>query len=221
MHGPAARAPCGAAWQRLPLRALLNGAPLDLHVRALLNGAPLDLHVRPLLNGAPLDLHVRALLNGAPLDLHVRALLNGAPLDLHVRALLNGAPLDLHTQVGLVFQFPERHFLGSDIFSELTFSWPRDPAFFVQQQALRARVEKVGVHGRPRPGAQAQPERRTRTGHEWSLQVLARREKRDLGMGRVALVRQLDGGQQISHRWSLRQVLAKREGACTMRVVGH
>ncbi|KAF5827761.1 P-loop containing nucleoside triphosphate hydrolase protein [Dunaliella salina] len=55
-------------------------------------------------------------------------------------------PLSLEARmakVGLVFQFPERHFLGSDIFSELTFSWPRDPAFFMQQQILRARVEKV------------------------------------------------------------------------------
>jgi len=55
-------------------------------------------------------------------------------------------PLSLEARmakVGLVFQFPERHFLGSDIFSELTFSWPRDPAFFMQQQILRTRVEKV------------------------------------------------------------------------------
>ncbi len=46
-------------------------------------------------------------------------------------------------RVGLVFQFPERHFLGSDVFSELTFTWPRDPAAFLQQQALRARVIQV------------------------------------------------------------------------------
>jgi len=46
-------------------------------------------------------------------------------------------------RVGLVFQFPERHFLGSDVFSELTFTWPRDPAYFLQQQQLRARVAQV------------------------------------------------------------------------------
>lgn len=48
------------------------------------------------------------------------------------------------SRVGLVFQFPERHFLGQDVFGEITFAWPRDPAFFMQQQALRARVMKVG-----------------------------------------------------------------------------
>lgn len=46
-------------------------------------------------------------------------------------------------RVGLVFQFPERHFLGRDVFSELTFTWPRNPAFFMQQQQLRARVAQV------------------------------------------------------------------------------
>jgi len=46
-------------------------------------------------------------------------------------------------RVGLVFQFPERHFLGQDVFSELTFSWPREPAFFLEQQALRTRVLQV------------------------------------------------------------------------------
>lgn len=34
-----------------------------------------------------------------------------------------------------------------DLFSELTFSWPREPAFFMEQQALRARVLKVRSGG--------------------------------------------------------------------------
>jgi energy-coupling factor transporter ATP-binding protein EcfA2 len=37
-----------------------------------------------------------------------------------------GASLPL--QVGLVFQFPERHFLAATVMEELTFEWPRSPA---------------------------------------------------------------------------------------------
>jgi hypothetical protein len=60
-----------------------------------------------------------------------------------------GIAISYHTmqlgmvQVGLVFQFPERHFLGSDIYSELTFSWPRGPEYALQQQVLKARMVQV------------------------------------------------------------------------------
>ncbi len=46
-------------------------------------------------------------------------------------------------KVGIVFQFPERHFLGADVLDELTFTWPKDPRFFMQEQALRQRVVSV------------------------------------------------------------------------------
>lgn len=42
--------------------------------------------------------------------------------------------------VGMVFQFPERHFLGSTIENELTFGWPTS---FVERQVLSARVYQV------------------------------------------------------------------------------
>eukprot|EP00878_Enallax_costatus_P031595 GHUV01034556.1.p1 GENE.GHUV01034556.1~~GHUV01034556.1.p1 ORF type:complete len:197 (+),score=33.97 GHUV01034556.1:54-593(+) len=46
-------------------------------------------------------------------------------------------------QVGLVFQFPERHFLGDDIMSEMTFTWPRDMAYWNQRQAMAIRLQRV------------------------------------------------------------------------------
>lgn len=46
--------------------------------------------------------------------------------------------------MGLVFQFPERHFLGDDLVSELTFAWPRTLEAWAERAALAARLEKVG-----------------------------------------------------------------------------
>lgn len=45
-------------------------------------------------------------------------------------------------RVGLVFQFPERHFLGSEVFGELTFTWPRWGALF-QNGACLLLVNRV------------------------------------------------------------------------------
>ncbi|GLC41555.1 hypothetical protein PLESTB_000702600 [Pleodorina starrii] len=46
-------------------------------------------------------------------------------------------------QVGLVFQFPERHFLGEDLMQELTFTWPRLMQYWGERQALSARMQQV------------------------------------------------------------------------------
>eukprot|EP00798_Chlamydomonas_sp_ICE-L_P026827 gene26827-4422_t len=46
-------------------------------------------------------------------------------------------------RVGLVFQFPERHFLGETIFDELTFGWPIGPEHFMERQAKAVRIQKV------------------------------------------------------------------------------
>ncbi|GFH19619.1 ABC transporter domain-containing protein, partial [Haematococcus lacustris] len=46
-------------------------------------------------------------------------------------------------RVGLVFQFPERHFLGQDVLSELTFTWPRDIGFMWEQERQRQRITRV------------------------------------------------------------------------------
>jgi energy-coupling factor transporter ATP-binding protein EcfA2 len=46
-------------------------------------------------------------------------------------------------QVGLVFQFPERHFLGDDVMAEMTFTWPRDVAYWGQRQAMAVRMQRV------------------------------------------------------------------------------
>lgn len=56
-------------------------------------------------------------------------------------------------QVGLVFQFPERHFLGDDVMAEMTFTWPRDVAYWGQRQAMAVRMQRVvdavGLSGIP------------------------------------------------------------------------
>lgn len=52
-----------------------------------------------------------------------------------------GGPLsvsDRMREVGLVFQFPERHFLGDDLLSELTFAWPRGGVASAFQQRAEA-----------------------------------------------------------------------------------
>ncbi len=41
---------------------------------------------------------------------------------------------------GLVFQFPERHFLGDSILAELTFGWPAD---FGARRRLSERLVRV------------------------------------------------------------------------------
>jgi hypothetical protein len=42
-----------------------------------------------------------------------------------------------------VFQFPERHFLGDDVMAEMTFTWPRDVAYWGQRQAMAVRMQRV------------------------------------------------------------------------------
>jgi energy-coupling factor transporter ATP-binding protein EcfA2 len=51
----------------------------------------------------------------------------------------------LHLQVGLVFQFPERHFLGDDVMAEMTFTWPRDVAYWGQRQSMAVRMQRVST----------------------------------------------------------------------------
>jgi energy-coupling factor transporter ATP-binding protein EcfA2 len=48
-------------------------------------------------------------------------------------------------QVGLVFQFPERHFIGGDLLTELTFGWPRGtgPEAWAERAALSARLDRI------------------------------------------------------------------------------
>jgi energy-coupling factor transporter ATP-binding protein EcfA2 len=46
-------------------------------------------------------------------------------------------------QVGLVFQFPERHFLGDDVMQEMTFTWPRNMAYWADRQSMAVRMQRV------------------------------------------------------------------------------
>ncbi|MEW5307681.1 MAG: hypothetical protein WDW36_010059 [Sanguina aurantia] len=56
-------------------------------------------------------------------------------------------------RVGLVFQFPERHFLGEDLYTELTFGWPQQPGYELRSQDLATRMHQVmqavGLSGIP------------------------------------------------------------------------
>jgi len=56
-------------------------------------------------------------------------------------------------RVGLVFQFPERHFLGNTMLQELTFGWPQSPESFPKRRQLALRMqdalEAVGMSGMP------------------------------------------------------------------------
>jgi hypothetical protein len=53
----------------------------------------------------------------------------------------------LCAQVGLVFQFPERHFLGDDVMQEMTFTWPRAMSHWGERQAMAVRMQQVGASG--------------------------------------------------------------------------
>lgn len=57
-----------------------------------------------------------------------------------------GTPLDSTSRMqeaGMVFQFPERHFLGSTLQEELTMTWPASPAAAALQPALVAKTYQV------------------------------------------------------------------------------
>jgi energy-coupling factor transporter ATP-binding protein EcfA2 len=60
-------------------------------------------------------------------------------------SVLPAAIEDRMRQVGLVFQFPERHFLGGDLLTELTFAWPRStgPEAWQERAQLSARLDRV------------------------------------------------------------------------------
>ncbi|GFH13048.1 ABC transporter domain-containing protein, partial [Haematococcus lacustris] len=69
----------------------------------------------------------------------------GGPLPAAGPLLLTPSPLqERMARVGLVFQFPERHFLGQDVLSELTFTWPRDIGFMWEQERQRQRITRSG-----------------------------------------------------------------------------
>eukprot|EP00879_Flechtneria_rotunda_P008449 GHRR01008850.1.p1 GENE.GHRR01008850.1~~GHRR01008850.1.p1 ORF type:complete len:372 (+),score=96.18 GHRR01008850.1:658-1773(+) len=64
--------------------------------------------------------------------------------DSHASGLFVPTHIEQRMQrVGLVFQFPERHFLGDDVMSEMTFTWPRDMAYWGQRQAMAVRMQQV------------------------------------------------------------------------------
>jgi energy-coupling factor transporter ATP-binding protein EcfA2 len=46
-------------------------------------------------------------------------------------------------RVGLVFQFPERHFLGKNMLQELTFGWPQTNESFHERRRLALRLQEA------------------------------------------------------------------------------
>lgn len=57
--------------------------------------------------------------------------------------LTYAVPCCVPVQVGLVFQFPERHFLGDDVMQEMTFTWPRAMSHWGERQAMAVRMQQV------------------------------------------------------------------------------
>lgn len=58
----------------------------------------------------------------------------------------SGAPLDSTSRLreaGMVFQFPERHFLGKSLQEELTMTWPAGPSAAALQPALVTKTYQV------------------------------------------------------------------------------
>jgi energy-coupling factor transporter ATP-binding protein EcfA2 len=120
-------------------------------------------------------------------------------------------------EVGLVFQFPERHFLGDNLMQELTFSWPKDMAYFSQRQQLAVKlqqvVESVGLQSIP---------------FDSSPSTLSGGQQRRLALA-LQLVRQpavllLDeplAGLDWKSRAEVVQLLAKLKQQCTLLVVSH
>ena len=60
---------------------------------------------------------------------------------------------DRMAAAGLVFQFPERHFIGNTLSAELTAGWPVAAEQFALRQALAVRTQEVmaavGLQGLP------------------------------------------------------------------------
>ncbi|KAG2451234.1 hypothetical protein HYH02_003841 [Chlamydomonas schloesseri] len=120
-------------------------------------------------------------------------------------------------QVGLVFQFPERHFLGEDLLQELTFTWPRLPGYWGERNELSARMqivlEAVGLEDIP---LHVPP---------WAL---SGGQQRRLALA-IQLVRQpalllLDeplAGLDWTSRQEVVTILKKLKEQCTLLVVSH
>lgn len=117
-------------------------------------------------------------------------------------------------RVGLVFQFPERHFLGATLADELTFGWPADPgaraAAALDAQAALARL-----------GLDAIP-------HDTPLRSLSDGYKRRVALA-AALARGADvllldeplAGLDWRARAAMATALADAKAAATLLIVSH
>ena len=85
---------------------------------------------------------------------------------VHAGGEMGGLPAtERAQQAGLVFQFPERHFLGATLEEELTFGWPNRPGDQGSRLALSMRARKVP---RPPPPQTAYP----LWAHAWAFPML-------------------------------------------------
>ncbi|PRW20876.1 ABC transporter I family member chloroplastic [Chlorella sorokiniana] len=120
-------------------------------------------------------------------------------------------------QAGLVFQFPERHFIGRTMSAELTVGWPLAPEQVLERQALAVRTHQVlaavGLEELPLDV----PLAHLSDGYKRRVALAVQLVRRP----RLLLLDEPLAGLDWRTRHELIDLLKKLKAECTMLVVSH
>lgn len=120
-------------------------------------------------------------------------------------------------QAGLVFQFPERHFIGRTMSQELTVGWPLSPEQVLERQALAVRTQQVlaavGLEQLPLDV----PLAHLSDGYKRRVALAVQLVRRP----RLLLLDEPLAGLDWRTRHELIDLLKKLKAECTMLVVSH